>query len=365
MGAVALKRRTKRTIPGAEAAPFPGFIEFCHPEQRTSPPAGADWIHEVKADGYQAQLTIEGGVIKIYSRRGYDWTDGQFKAIARTADFLRDRDLIMDGEVVVLNSSGASDFNLLRQELAKRESARLQFHAFDLLYLDGFDLRRCRLDDRKDALRALLADAPEQIVYVESFEEDGQRVFDNVCKFGLEGTVSKRRDAPYRSGEQSKWIKVKCKASDSYPIIAFVEKLGAKPRRIASLYIGRREGERLLYAGKVRSGYTEATAREVRERLDPLIVRSSPLSHPIKKPKATWVKPEVLAEVEFGGINEGGILREAVFKGLRDDLVVLPQVRSPRVAPRIHQSRPRKIGVSRENILQLLPDAVTPSKEEL
>ena len=114
----------------------------------------------------------------------------------------------MDGEVVVLNSSGASDFNLLRQELAKRESAGLQFHAFDLLYLDGFDLRRCRLDDRKEALRDLLADAPEQIVYVESFEDDGQRVFDNVCKFGLEGTVSKRRDAPYRSGEQSNWIKV-------------------------------------------------------------------------------------------------------------------------------------------------------------
>ena len=365
MCAVALRNRAgKPLIAGAEQVPFPGFIEFCHPEQRAQPPSGPDWIHEVKVDGYRAELTIQRGIIKVYSRRGYDWTSEQFQTIARAAEFLRSRDLILDGEAVVLNSAGAPDFNLLRQELARRNSSRLQFHAFDLLYLDGYDLRRCRLDDRKAALRSLLADAPKEIVYVEPFEEDGARVFQHACKLGLEGIVSKRRGAPYRSGVQSAWIKAKCKASDTYPIIAFVEKLGAKPRRIASLYIGRRAGDRLLYAGKVRSGYTEAIAREVRERLDPLIIPKSPLSHPISKPKATWVKPDVLAEIEFGGINEGGILREAVFKGLRDDLA-LPTVRSPRLAPHKRENRVPNTGVPRENILQLLPDAVTPSKEDL
>lgn len=362
MSVVALKRTARKRIPpGAEAAPFPGFIPFCHPEPRTRPPGGDGYIHEVKADGYRAQLATKDGRIKIYSRRGHDWTD-QFEPIARAANLLRRHDLVIDGEAIVLNSAGAPDFNLLRREIGKKDSRRLQFWAFDLLHLDGYDLRRCRLDDRKEALRRLLEGVAPPLVYLEPFEVDGAELFEHACKLGLEGIVSKKRDAPYRSGEQPDWIKVKCKASDSYPIIAFVEKLGARPRKIASLYIGRREGERLVYAGKVRSGYTESLAREVRERLDPLIVRKSPLSHPIRKPKATWVRPEVLAEVEYGGINEGGILREAVFKGLRDDLA-LPKVASPRIAP-AKLIKP-KIGVPRENILQLLPDAVAPSKDEL
>jgi hypothetical protein len=116
------------------------------------------------------------------------------------------------------------------------------------------------------------------------------------------------------SGRQETWLKLKCTKSDTFPIVAFVEKLGARPRKIASLYVGRREGDRLVYAGKARSGYTEAVAREVRERLDPLIVRRSPLSIPVKKPKATWVKPVVQAEIEYGGITDDGLLREAVFK---------------------------------------------------
>jgi bifunctional non-homologous end joining protein LigD len=142
----------------------------------------------------------------------------------------------------------------------------------------------------------------------------------HACKLGLEGIVSKRRDSPYRSGRQEVWIKLKCTKSDNFPIVAFVEKLGARPRKIASLYLGKRDGGRLLYAGKARSGYTESVAREVRERLDPLIVRKSPLTVSVKKPKATWVKPVVEAEIEYGGITDDGLLREAVFKGLRDDL---------------------------------------------
>jgi bifunctional non-homologous end joining protein LigD len=147
--------------------------------------------------------------------------------------------------------------------------------------------------------------------------------------------------------------------------VAFVEKLGAKPRKIASLYLGRREGDKLLYAGKARSGYTEAIARELREKLDPLIIRKSPLSEPIKKPKATWVEPVVDAEVEYGGITDDGLLREAVFKGLREDLA-LPAVQAPSIRPSTRaKTAEHRGGVPRENILQLLPDAIAPSKEEL
>jgi bifunctional non-homologous end joining protein LigD len=202
------------------------------------------------------------------------------------------------------------------------------------------------------------------IAFAEFFEkQEGETVYRHACKLGLEGIVSKLRDSPYRSGRQESWIKLKCTKSDSFPIVAFVEKLGARPRRIASLYLGRRDGNRLVYAGKAPTGYTMAAAREVRERLDPLIVKRSPLSVLVKKPKATWVSPDVLAEIEYGGVTDDGLLREAVFKGLRDDLAV---VDAPEAVPaRVQRAPKERGGVRRENILQLLADAVAPNKEEL
>jgi bifunctional non-homologous end joining protein LigD len=207
-----------------------------------------------------------------------------------------------------------------------------------------------------------LKGAPETFIYVEHIQADGDAVFKQACKLGVEGVVGKRADAPYRSGRQESWIKLKCKKSETYPIVAFVEKLSAKPRKIASLYVGRREGGKLVYAGKVRTGYTESTARELRERLDPFIRKRSPLSIPVKKPKATWVEPKINAEIEYGALTDDGLLREAVFKGIRDDLAVA-KVKAPRLVPS-SAARPL-IGVPRENILQLLPDAVAPTKDEL
>jgi bifunctional non-homologous end joining protein LigD len=181
---------------------------------------------------------------------------------------------------------------------------------------------------------------------------------------GLEGIVSKQQDAPYRSGRVESWIKIKCGKRDAFPIVAFVEKLGAKPRRIASFYVGRREGDRLLYAGKVRGGFTEAEARDLRERLDPFTRKDTPLSEPVKKPKATWVEPMLEAEIAYSTVTENKLLREAVFKGVREDRQVSPTRPVARSRLRTAGDQPR-IAVPRENILQLLPDAVPPSKEEL
>jgi bifunctional non-homologous end joining protein LigD len=264
---------------------------------------------------------------------------------------------------VVLGKTGLPDYQALERELGNRNSQRLAFYAFDLIYLNGRDLRRQPLIKRKAALQKLLAGAPEAVLYAEHLEVEGRAVFEHACRMGLEGIVSKRIDAPYRSGVQESWLKLKCIKSDTFPIVAFVEKLGANPRRIASLYIGRREGDRLTYAGKARSGYSEETARALRERLDPLITGKSPLSEPIAKPKATWIRPEVLAEIEFSGVTDGGVLREAVFKGLREDLSAPQPAR--RSAVRAKPKARGKHGVPPENILQLLPDAVAPSKEEL
>lgn len=363
MCAVALRqpRSGVSGVPGACKAAIPGYIEPCDPTLRESPPRGADWVYEIKADGYRAQLHLDDGDVKVYSRTGLDWTE-QFSAIAAGAGRLKADSLIVDGEAVVYGSGGLPDFQQLRSELGPRRSPRVRYHAFDLLYFDGYDLRDAAYEDRKRLLQDLLKGAPETFIYVEALEADGKVVFEKACKLGFEGLVAKRLGRPCRSGRQESWIKLKCKKSETFPIVAFVEKLGARPRKVASLYVGRRENGKLLYAGKVRTGYTETTAREVREKLDPLIRRTSPLDVRANKPKATWVEPSVLAEVEYGALTDDGLLREAVFKGLREDLAVR-KVKAPRLVP--GSGGQRKLGVPAENILQLLPDAVVPSKEEL
>ncbi|MGY3610994.1 MULTISPECIES: DNA ligase D [unclassified Bradyrhizobium] len=347
-------------INGARKAPKPNFINPCDPTLRNQPPDGRGWVYEIKADGYRAQLHLDGREITVYSRTGYNWTE-QFSSIAAAARKLKAKTAVIDGEAVVYGSQGLPDFQQLRRELGPQKSNRIRFHAFDLLYLDGYDLRNATYSDRKRLLQELLSDAPETFIFVEHIDADGEEIFRKGCKMGLEGLVAKRLDAPYRSGRQESWIKLKCKKTETFPIVAFVEKLGASPRKIASMYVGRHEDGQLVYAGKVRTGYTEATARDLRERLDPLIRRTSPLTIPINKPKATWVEPEVNAEIEYASLTDDGLLREAVFKGLREDLDV-PKVKAPRLTP---SCRRASLGVPHENILQLLPDAVVPSREEL
>ncbi|MDW6026395.1 DNA ligase D [Mesorhizobium sp. BAC0120] len=343
----------------AARAPL-SFIEFQMPELASKPPAGSEWIHEIKYDGYRTEIVLDGGKARAYTRRGYDWTE-RYPSIVEAVEKLPARSAIIDGEAVVLGAMGRPDFQALERELGKRPS-KIIYYAFDLLRLDGRDLRSRPLIDRKAALQKLLESAESGLVYSDHLKVSGEQVFEHACRLGLEGIVSKRVDAPYRSGRSETWRKVKCSRSDTFPIVAFVEKLGAHPRRVASLYIGRQQDGRLIYAGKVGTGYTLTSARQLREILDPLIQTSSPLSHPIDKPKATWVQPVVLAEVGFSGETDRGVLREAVYKGLRQDLAPLP--RKPAA-----QSKPRGAGsthgVPRENILQLLPDAVVPSKDEL
>ena len=321
------RRFDASVVPGALPAPFPGFIKPCHPTLRQKAPPGARWIHEIKLDGYRTQAHLRNGRPAIYTRAGYDWTR-RYRTVADGLATLPANDLILDGEAVVAGSRGVPDFGLLHADLATGRQDRLLYYAFDLLYLDGFDLRALRLADRKRLLVELVAGASERILYAEHLEGSGAEIYQRACAMGLEGIVSKQQDAPYRSGRVESWIKIKCGKRDAFPIAAFVEKLGAKPRRIASLYVGRREGDKLLYAGKVRSGYTEAVARDLRERLDPFIRKDPPLSEPVKKPKATWVEPVIEAEVAYSTVTEHGLLREAVFKGLREDREVPPARRT-------------------------------------
>ncbi|SEP41611.1 bifunctional non-homologous end joining protein LigD [Rhodospirillales bacterium URHD0017] len=338
------------------------YVDPLDPVSVEHPPAGEDWIHEIKFDGYRAQAHNGGGRSTVFSRRGHNWTDRFGSIGALVADLPADS-VILDGEVVFIGRNGKPDFQGLRGALG-RKTDRLHFYAFDLLFIDGEDWRRRPLLERKRRLQALLRGAPEQLQYVEHMQGDSRLIVEHACKLGLEGIVSKQVDSPYKSGRQESWRKSKCELTDNFPIVAFVEKLGARPRRIASLYVGRREGDRLLYAGKVQSGYSLEAAREVREALDPYIRRKTPLSEPIVKPKATWVEPVVDAEVAYSSKTAAGLLREAVFKGLRDDLAETDVAPPAAAAPRI-VSRPASKGVPPYNILQRLPDGVAPSEDAL
>jgi bifunctional non-homologous end joining protein LigD len=205
-----------RGIDGAAPAPFPDFIEPCCPVERKEPPSGGDWLHEIKHDGYRAQAHVHEGAVSVFTRRGNDWA-ARMPTIAASVKALPVNNTILDGELVAVDAKGQAVFYELPSAITAkptRVTARLVYYAFDLLYLDGFDLRGAALVDRKRFLEALLADTTgvQLIKYVDHIEGDGEVVLQHACKLNLEGIVSKRANAPYRSGRSAGWIKTKCPA---------------------------------------------------------------------------------------------------------------------------------------------------------
>src|ERR1700761_8720208 len=308
MRRAAARRRQKLgpgDLQGAVRAPYPGFIDPCLATSGTAVPARGTWLHEIKHDGYRAQGHLNGARSFIYTRNGYDWTQ-RFARIAEALKQLTARQVILDGEIVVTDARGISDFHLLQDNLARNQTDRLAYFVFDLLYLDGFDLRGAPLIERRKLLEQLFEQTAAESNPIQLnpyIEADATAVFEQACAMHLEGIVSKDTQSVYRSGRQNSWIKIKCAKTDTFPIIAFVEKLGVSPRRIASLYLGRWEGNQLVYAGKAQTGFRQRMLYELRERLDPYIRKSSPLSISVKKPKATWVEPAVLAEIEYSAVT--------------------------------------------------------------
>src|SRR4051812_19878439 len=206
----------------------PGYFPELDPTEAKAPPTGPGWVHEVKWDGFRAQPHLSLGKVTTYSRSGLDWTE-QFDTVSDAVTQLKAKSAVLDGEVVVIGPGGKPDFQALRRNLNKH-SGELQYFAFDLLELNGKDLRARPLVERKAALQKLLARAPDRVRYIEHFENDPREVIAAACRLGLEGVVSKRADSPYQPGRQASWVKSKCRLTDNFPIIAFVDKLGAEPR---------------------------------------------------------------------------------------------------------------------------------------
>jgi bifunctional non-homologous end joining protein LigD len=224
--------------------------------------------------------------------------------------------VILDGEVVVMTESGHSDFGALESDLGAGRSDRMRYYAFDILHIGSKSLRDCSLADRKEILSELLDGQKGPIRFSDHIDGGGSELFQRACKLGLEGLVSKRLAAPYRSGRTINWTKVTCRNRETFYAVGIAN----KGKKFDGVYLARRDGDELLYAGKVERGFTEVLEKALKKRLEPFRTRTQPLTSKVKKPKATWFKPRVLVDVEFRALTGTRKLRHPSYKGVRDDL---------------------------------------------
>jgi bifunctional non-homologous end joining protein LigD len=286
-------------------------------------PSGAEWLHEVKFDGYRILAVVIGGTARLFTRRGLDWTD-RFPAVVAACESLPVRQTVLDGEVVALLPDGRSSFQALQQAMSGN-SHPIVYYVFDLLQLDGTDLRCWPLIERKRRLAALLhhrsAPGSRAIRYARHVVGQGARALARACRRGLEGIVSKRMDAPYRSARTRTWLKVKCLNRQEFVVVGFTEPRGHR-RGVGALLLGvySDRGE-LEYCGKVGTGMSELLLRELRGRLEPLARRTPPVAGPVSRGVAgvTWVEPRLVVEVAFTEWTRDGRLRHPAFVGLRED----------------------------------------------
>jgi bifunctional non-homologous end joining protein LigD len=292
---------------------MPGFIAPQLARLTKAPPAGSDWVHEVKFDGYRMQLRVEHGRARLFTRKALDWTE-RFPEIARDGRSLPD--CIIDGEICALNAEGVSDFGVLQTALSDHKTGALIYYVFDCLFASGSDLRKRSLDERKRILEELLKRAPKRLYFVPHFISSGEAMLTAACRMDLEGVISKRLDAPYQSGRGDSWTKSKCRGGQEVVIGGW----RGSPRKFRSLMVGTFLKGKLRYMGRVGTGYNAKVAADLLNRLRPLERAKSPfVGKPPHLADVNWVEPKLVAEIEFENVTADGLFRQAAFKGLRLD----------------------------------------------
>jgi bifunctional non-homologous end joining protein LigD len=337
--AKASKRKSAKEsepVPGARAAPMPDFIPPCLALLSDVAPEGAEWVNEIKFDGYRIQAHIDHGKVKLLTRKALDWTQ-KFASIAEALkDFPADQ-AILDGEIVSESDDGISSFSQLQQDLKEGRGDRLAYYVFDLLYLDGYDLMPAALVDRKQALSRLLVRMPKGPVKLsEHFKEPGGLLLKHACRMSLEGIIAKRSNAPYRPGRGGDWLKVKCSDRQEFVVAGYAPST-VDPRAIGALILGYYDKGRLHYAGRTGTGFSHKMARDLWKQLQPLLTAKPPFNPPPKEEtkarNARWVEPRMVVEVDFHGWTHGDRVRQASFQGVREDKSPTEVVREVKAMP--------------------------------
>ncbi len=312
---------TSAAAPRPEATGTSRFVLPALATLQAQPPSGEDWLHEIKFDGYRMQAHVRDGKATLHTRSGLDWTHRFGSTIADALGALPCEDAILDGEIVMPGDNGLSSFSALQAALSEGRSRAMVYYAFDLMALDGADIRADPLIARKEKLAQLLSGAASDgpVRFSEHFAEPGTRVLGQSCRMGLEGIVSKRADAPYRSGRSLDWIKSKCANRQEFVIAGYLPS-SARGRGIKSLVMAYRENGRLRPAGRVGTGFDGPEADRLKRKLDAIAAENSIFEgRPGRERGVVWVRPELVAEVSFGSFTGSGLLRHAVYKGLRED----------------------------------------------
>lgn len=306
---------------GGKAAKMPDFVPPQLATLKPQAPTAKGWVHEIKFDGYRLQARLEDGKTKLLTRTGLDWTGRFGKAVPKALAKLPAKQAIIDGELVVEGSGGASNFASLQADLSAGRTDRFVFYAFDLLYLDGRDMRGVGLTDRKAALERLLGGMPGELRYSDHFEENGDMVLRHACRLSLEGVVSKRADGKYQSGRGKDWIKSKCADRQEFVIGGYVPS-STSDKAIGSLVLGLFDDGKLRHTGRVGTGFSRMVAEDLYKRLHAIERKTSPFAGSLDataRRGVRFVKPDLVAEVEFRTWTADGLLRHAAFRGLRED----------------------------------------------